>query len=73
MIESKKLDIWYIKDKWLYKNQGQDAKLQWGTSSILQTQTEDLKDMYVLCTFKTNLESQSSEYGHIKYQWPYPI
>ena len=33
---------------------------------------EDLKDMDVLCTFKTKIESQNSEYGYTKVQWPYP-
>ena len=33
---------------------------------------EDLKDMYVLCTFKAKIESQNLEHGHTKDQWPYP-
>merc|ERR1712081_169509 len=33
---------------------------------------QDLKDMDVLCTFKIKIESQNSEYGCIKDQWPYP-
>ena len=33
---------------------------------------EDLKDMDVLCTFKIKIESQNSEYGCTKDQWPYP-
>ena len=33
---------------------------------------EDLKDMHVLCTFKIKIESQNSEYGCTKDQWPYP-
>ena len=32
---------------------------------------EDLKDMDVLCIFKIKIESQNSEYGCTKYQWPY--
>ena len=31
----------------------------------------DLKDTDVLCTFKIKIERKSSEYGCIKYQWPY--
>ena len=33
---------------------------------------EDLKDMDVLCTFKIKIESQNSDHGYIKDQWPYP-
>ena len=33
---------------------------------------EDLKDMDVLCTFKNKIESQNSDHGCIKDQWPYP-
>ena len=33
---------------------------------------EDLKDMDVLCTFKIKIESQNSDHGCIKDQWPYP-
>ena len=32
---------------------------------------QDLKDMDVLCTFKIKIESQNSEHGYIKDQWPY--
>merc|ERR1711954_513899 len=32
---------------------------------------QDLKDMDVLCTFKIKIESQNSEYGCTKDQWPY--
>ena len=32
---------------------------------------EDLKDMDVLCTFKIKIESQISDHGYIKDQWPY--
>ena len=34
---------------------------------------QDLKDMNVLCTFKIKLESQNSDPGCIKHQWPYLI
>ena len=33
---------------------------------------QDLKDIDVLYTFKIKIESQNSEYGCIKDQWPYP-
>ena len=33
---------------------------------------QDWKDMDVLFTFKIKIESQNSEYGCIKDQWPYP-
>ena len=32
----------------------------------------DFKDMDDLCTFKIKIESQNSEYGCTKDQWPYP-
>ena len=31
----------------------------------------DLKDIDVLCTFKINIESQNTDHGCIKDQWPY--
>ena len=37
-----------------------------------QAPNEDLKDMDVLCTFKIKIESQNSDHGCIKDQWPYP-
>ena len=33
---------------------------------------EDLKDIDVLCTFRFKIESQNSNHGCIKDQWPYP-
>ena len=33
---------------------------------------KDFKDMDVLCTFKIKIESQNSDHGYIKDQWPYP-
>ena len=33
---------------------------------------EDLKDMNVLSTFKTKIESQNLDQGYIKDQWSYP-
>ena len=32
---------------------------------------EDLKDINVLCTFNIKIESQNSNHGYIKDQWPY--
>ena len=37
-----------------------------------KTPNEDLKDMDVLCTLKIKIQSQNSDYGYIKDQWPYP-
>ena len=37
-----------------------------------KTPNKDLKDMYVLCTFKIKIESQNSKQKCIKDQWPYP-
>ena len=33
---------------------------------------KDSEDMNVLCTFKIKIESQTSDHGYIKDQWPYP-
>ena len=38
----------------------------------IKVQNPDLKDMDDLCTFKIKIESQNSEHGYIKDQWPYP-
>ena len=40
--------------------------------SSFKAPNQDLKDMDVLCTFEIKIESQNSEYGCIKDQWPYP-
>ena len=37
-----------------------------------ESPNQDLKDMGVLCTFKIKIESQNSDHGCIKDQWPYP-
>ena len=37
-----------------------------------QSQNQDFKDMDVLCIFKIKIESQNSEHGSTKDQWPYP-
>ena len=43
-----------------------------GTSSILWRPKSGLKDMDVPCTFKIMIESQNSDYGCTRDQWPYP-
>ena len=37
-----------------------------------KTPNEDLKDIDALCTLKIKIESQNSDHGFIKDQWPYP-
>ena len=39
--------------------------------ATFKTPKQDLEDMDVLCTFRIKIESQNSEYGCIKDQWPY--
>ena len=36
-----------------------------------KARNEDLKDMYVLCTFKIKRESQNLNHGCVKDQWPH--
>ena len=36
-------------------------------------QHEDLKDLDIICAFKVKIESQNSNHGCIKDQWPYLI
>ena len=67
-IESHIFEHGYTKDQWPYPNQGQDAKLQSGSSSVLQSPNQDLKDIDVLCTFKIKIESVNSEHGSTKDQ-----
>ena len=64
-------DHWWIKDQWPYYNQIKDAKSQSGTYSFLQSLHQNFKDMEVLYNFKINLNSQNSDHGCIKEQWPY--
>ena len=40
--------------------------------ALSKAQTEDLKDMPVLCTFKIKIGSHNFEHGCIKGQWQYP-
>ena len=37
-----------------------------------KTPNQDLKDMGVLCTSKTKIESQNLDHGYVKDQGPYP-
>ena len=69
--ESQNLDQWWFKDLWPYYNQIKDSKPQSGTYSFLQILHQNFKDMDVLYTFKINLNSQNSDLGCIKEQWPY--
>ena len=71
-IESQNSAYGCTKDQWPYSNQYQDARPEWGTSSILQSPNQDLKDMDVLCTFKIKIESKNSDHGYIKDKWQYP-
>ena len=65
------LEHWCFKDHWPYPNQIKDAEPQSETYSFLQSLYKNLKDMEVLYTFKINLNSQNSDHGCIKEQWPY--
>ena len=71
-VESQNSDHGYIKDQWPYPNQYLDAKPQSGTSSVLQSPKWGLKGHDVLCTFKIKIETQNSNHGYMKDQWPYP-
>ena len=71
-IKSKNSDHEYIKDQWPYPNQDKDAKPQSGTSSILQSPKSGLQGHEWSFTFKIKKESQNSNHGCIKDQWPYP-
>ena len=71
-MKSQNFDNGCITDQWSYPNQDQDAKPQSGTSSVLRTQNEDLKDTGVLCTFKIKIKRQNFDNGCITYQWSYP-
>ena len=55
--ERQNLEYGYIKDQLSYPNQDQDKKLQSGTSTSSKTQTQDIMDIDVLCTFKIKIES----------------
>ena len=40
-------------------------------SASSKAPNEDLKDMDAFCTFQIKIESQNSDHGCIKDQWPY--
>ena len=68
-----------MKSHWPNPNQDPDAKPHWETSSVLQAQNQDLKDMDVLCTFKIKIVKirimdvpKTSDYINIKIQMPNP-
>ena len=59
-IESQNLEYGCIQDQWPYLNQDQDAKPQSGTSSILESPNDQLKEKDVICNWKIKIESQNS-------------
>ena len=71
-IESKNLDHGYIKDQWPYPNKIKMPNPTQESPASSKAPNEDFMDMDVLCTFKIKKESQNSDYGYIKDQWPYP-
>merc|ERR1711954_523775 len=58
-----KFGSWLYQRPVTYPNQDQDAELQSGASSILQSPNQDFKDMDFLCTFKIRIESQNLDHG----------
>ena len=52
-IESQNSEYVCTKDQWPYPNPYQDAKPQSEHAVSSKAPNEDLKDMYVLCTFKS--------------------
>ena len=71
-IESKNLEHGFIKDQWPYPNKLKLPSPSQEPQASSKAPTQDLTDMDVLCTFKIKIESQKSEYGCTKDQWPYP-
>ena len=71
-IESQNLDHGFIKDRWTYLDQNQDAKPQSGTYIILQIPKCELKGHWCSFHLKIKIESQNSGHGCIKDQWLYP-
>ena len=67
-----RLRTWVYKRQVTIPNHDHDAKPKSGTSSIIQSHNQYLKDIDVLCTFKIKRESQNCDHGCIKDQWPYP-
>ena len=52
-IESQNLRLGCIKAKKLYQNHDQDAKLQSGTFSMIQSTKNEIKGVDVICPYKT--------------------
>ena len=67
-IDSQKLEYGTTKDQWPYPNQDQDANPFQEPPASPKALNQNLKDMYVLCTFKIKIESQNSDHGCIKDQ-----
>ena len=71
-LESQNSDHGCIKDMWQFPNENQDAKLQSGTSSILQSSKSGLKgNIYSLQLQKQDKETKLKN-GCTKEQLPYP-
>ena len=70
-IESRNLDHGYIKDQWPYSNQDQDAKLQSGTSSVLQSSKWGLKGHG--CSLLLQNQVREPKFGPWMYQRPVTI
>ena len=52
---SQNFDYWCIKGKRTYTYHGQEAKLKSGTSSILNSLSQNPQDLKILCNFKLNV------------------
>ena len=70
-IESQNLDPGCVKDQWPYSNQGQDAKLQSGTSSIFQSPKRGLKGYG--CSLHLQNQDRVPKFGSWVYQRPVTI
>ena len=70
-IESQNLDHGYTKDHWPYPNYDPNANPSQKPPASSKAPYENLKDMDLLCSFKIKIQSQNSDHGYIKDQWPY--
>ena len=70
-IESQNLEYGCTKDQWLYPSQYQDAKLQSGISSILQSSKLGLKGHG--CSFHLQNQDREPKFGICVYQRPVTI
>ena len=70
-IGSQNLKHWCMKDQRLYQNQDQDSKPQSGTSSVRKSPKWGLKGYGCSLHLQIKIESQNSEHGCIKDQWPH--